>query len=195
MVEVVALSPHLTRPEAVSRLGAGRLRDRLGLSRGRRLRGLRQVYVPYRLFRATVTNRGREQVLWLALDTVTGRLDPYRFDAPPEADTAGGEAGAALLAGRVALQELRERALGCLRREVFRRGFFRLADLRLAVDDAGREVHVPYWVGVFERDGRASIEVWNAVRRQREGAKLCELIEEWLASRDGVAADASAIPG
>lgn len=183
-MEAVALPTRLTRPEAVARLRGGRLRALLG--RGRGLRGLRRVYVPYRLFRVTVTNRGREQVMWLALDSVSGQLDPYRFDAPPENRGVDPEPddGADVLPGRIPVERLHERALACVRREVFRRGFFRLAELCLAADDAGREVRVPYWVGVFERDGRVALEVWNAVRCQREGAKLCELIEEWLERRE-----------
>lgn len=185
MAQAVALPWRLTRPEAAQRLQGGRLRRLLGAPR--RLRGLHAVYVAYRLFRVSVTNRGREQVLWLALDSASGRLDPYRFDAPPE-EAAPAEPGATLLPACVPTERLRERALECVRREVYQRGFFRLAQLRLAAEDSGREVRVPYWVGVLEQDGRAVVEVWNAVRRQREGAKLRELIEGWLAGGEAPAA-------
>jgi hypothetical protein len=41
-------------------------------------------------------------------------------------------------------------------------------------------LHIPYWVGVYERDGRARIEIVNALHGRLEGAKLRELVAEWF---------------
>jgi len=43
--------------------------------------------------------------------------------------------------------------------------------------------HILYWVGVYERNGRAQLEIINALRGRFEGAKLRELVAEWFQPR------------
>jgi hypothetical protein len=60
-----------------------------------------------------------------------------------------------------------------------KKGFFKLSRLNVVAEMAAR-LHLPYWVGIYERDGQAHIEVINAMRGRFEGAKLRDIVAEWF---------------
>ena len=169
------LLPKTTRDEAL-KLFKSRLR-RLKLGRFLFETGF---YIPYYLFRVEVENAGKSSTQLLAIDAVTGELDLYGFDAAPE--------GEELLEvetmqfGQTALSE--EQAFALLQekvqRGVYRRqGFFRKADLRVT-GKLMKLCYLPYWVGLYERNNQADVEVLDAVRGRCEGAKVCELVLQWF---------------
>src|SRR5690554_4975699 len=84
--------------DRISRLKANVSRDRAShILSGRGLRrwivmwrqgtliDVRGVYVPFHLFRVTVSNNARDETTFVALDAVTGECDLYQLDAPPNA--------------------------------------------------------------------------------------------------------------
>lgn len=175
MVRIVSVKSTLSEAEAIRQFGGGRIQRWLRPWR-RRLVGVRVVYVPYRLFRISITNRGQTRTIWWAMDAVRGWLDPYQFDAPwDELPTEWVETEHALPA-QLSDEQMRPMMLERVRRWVYGEGFFRLRDLRIEVEPIGREVHIPYWVGVYQRGVRFSIEVVDGVRKRRQGAKVRDLI-------------------
>ena len=68
-----------------------------------------------------------------------------------------------------------------VRRMIFRAGFFRVCDLRIESELLIPELHVPYWVGFRGNSESATPVVLDAVRRRHEGARIRQLILEWLA--------------
>jgi hypothetical protein len=44
-------------------------------------------------------------------------------------------------------------------------------------------LHIPYWIGVYERNDRAHLEIINALQGRFEGAKLREIVTEWFQPR------------
>ena len=79
-------------------------------------------------------------------------------------------------------QRSRELLLGKVRRLVFSTGFFRVRDLRISADLIPGEIYVPYWVGFRGRGMSAQFTVLDAVRRKPEGAKVTQLLQNWLTS-------------
>lgn len=161
------------------RLRAGALRRLAG---GGPLRSVADVYVPFHLYRVELTNRARPSTSWFALDAVTGSLDPYQFEGPPqEADLVRIETrnrpSPALPESEVA-RRLRDK----LRRLVFQTGFFRVRDLRIEVERVDPELHVPYWLGFYGTGEAARLRVLDGVRRRMEGARARALFEGWLAA-------------
>jgi hypothetical protein len=177
------MEPILSIRENVSQLQAERLLRswRVGLRRIKRLSAIAAVYVPYRLHRVEITNNGRTEARLLAIDGVEGSLDLYGFPTvPAEEELITVSTPNRLLA---VLDEATGRNLLAerVRRMCFRRGFFRVRNLRITVSDA-LEFYVPYWVGFYGSDNDLSTVALNAVRRSIEGRKFTLVVRNWLAA-------------
>jgi hypothetical protein len=146
----------------------------------------RGVQVPYRLFEVRVCNAGHVRRQWMAIDAVTGALDPYGFAEPPAAEELGRRLDADALPVVVPPQRQQAAVLERVRRQVYAAGFFQLRNLRIKVDDTGRVLYLPYWVGFHRKRGDVWMEVLGGLRRSREGAKMRELLAPWLASSSSV---------
>ena len=178
-----SLRSRLTGAQAVETFTGGAAGCAIGLFRGDRLRSIAPVYVPYHLFRVEISDRSRHQTVCLAIDAVTGTLDLYRFAA----DGADLDLVAVHSRNRIAPHITADaawpRVADQLRRALFRNGFFRLREPRIAGVREPIDLHIPYWVGFYERAGTVHLGVIDAVRRRIEGAKARALVEQWLGDR------------
>lgn len=173
---ITILRPNVTREEASRALRPGIVRR---LATGP-LRSLADVYVPFRVYRVEIVSGGVTRTRFLAFDAAFGLLDPYEFaSVPDDAQTTAVETRNAVpptidetLAARLLTDKVR--------RLVFSEGFFRLRDMAIRVEPLAAIVHVPYWIGFYGRGERASIQVIDAVRRTREGAKMQHALTNWL---------------
>ncbi len=148
-------------------------------SRYGRLRLVMDFYVPFRLFRLWLDDGKQKKELLMAIDAVIGGLDPYLFPEAPGAEELvvikTVRSAPSLVNERHALKLLEEK----LKREAFRKGFFKLGDLKVGGEQIA-SFHLPYWVGIYERNEQAHMEVIDAVRGRLEGEKLREIITDWL---------------
>lgn len=173
------LRPNVTQEEALrafSSPGAFALYWRI---RGGPLRRIADVYVPYFLFCVECTAMPPRL---FAMDAVDGSLDLFEFPRIPghgELLTRNGRnlLGAALTEERAAAV-LREKVL----RVIFQQGFFRLRHPRIEITRVPCDLHLPYWLGFYERNGSVHCRVMDAVRRRMEGAKASAFFEQWLAA-------------
>lgn len=180
MAAIRALRSNVTLEQARAVLDGGGPAGWLRRLRRGRLRSFAEVYVPYRIYEVECRDAGRTTVGYFGLDAVAGQLDLYYFERPltesdvVEVSTRNRPAAA--------LDEAQARVLllDKIRRQLFRRGAFRLRHPQFRVRRIGGEVHVPYWVGFYGSRQEARLAVMDAVRRTREGGKLCELIYSWL---------------
>lgn len=176
-MNIVSLKPNLTRAAAAQMLGTTWRARRRGT-----LQAVLDFYIPYRLYRVETAGANLPARFYLAVDAVTGRLDPYRFEeAPDEAMQVRVEterSAAAAIDDERAEAEIAERVL----RMAFLGGLFRLRDYECAAEPVS-DFHVPYWVGIFARGERVELEVIDAVRGQMEGAKVREIIADWFRMR------------
>ena len=169
------LRANVTQAEAVAAL-----ERRGGLLRGQ-LRQVASAYLPFRLYRVEVVNRGATKMALYAADAVSGVLDLYEFaTAPTEADlvtVTTRNAPATRLATPLALELLENK----VRRAVFQTGFFGVRGLQIRAQPLDAEFHVPYWLGFFGNGERATLQAMDAVRRTFEGAKARAVFSDWLA--------------
>jgi hypothetical protein len=180
-MQIHTLKPNVTREDAISQFTArGATRLVRTLTAGP-LRSVAELYVPFRVYRAQISNRGRVDTSLVAIDSVTGMLDLFRFDHLP----ADGETISLETRNHVGVQLkevlARERLIAKLRRVAYGRGFFRLQNLAITPELVS-ELYLPYWLGFRGSNGHARLAVIDAVRRRFEGAKMRRLVETWLLS-------------
>ncbi len=70
-------------------------------------------------------------------------------------------------------------------RMLFSSGFFRVRDLNISAELAC-EFHIPYWIAFRGRGEQAKFSVMDAVRRRTEGAKVRQIVRQWLMSEDAL---------
>jgi hypothetical protein len=144
------------------------------------LRGVSEIYIPYRLYSVVFADRGFQRFHYYALDAASGTLDPYEFDAVPESSEWIEVEARNSYPVRVEEQETRRLAMERVRRRLFSRGFFRLAYPQVTAELLQPEFYLPYWVGFYGDDGNLTLKVMNGVRRTMEGTKICHLLKAWL---------------
>ncbi len=144
-----------------------------------RLRSVADFYIPFRVFRLDISNRGRLERRFLAVDSTSGTLTPYSFSQPP----AEGEL--IFIETRnhppasLPPQDAAEIAITKVQRLLFATGFFRVRDLQILAEPV-TDIHVPYWIGFRGSGERANFTVMDAVRRRVEGAKVRHMVQNWL---------------
>ena len=166
----------------MEQLSPGGLNDRLWEAAFGPLRSVADFYIPFRLFQVEIINSGERDDRVLGLDAINGSLDPYHFEQLPSpgevvyVDTRN--------YAEPLLDEVQGKALLVekVRRLLFSKGFFRMRDLQISASLIRGEIYVPYWVGFRGRGMYARPAVIDAVRRRVEGAKVRNLLREWLTS-------------
>jgi hypothetical protein len=180
MTTIQSLRPNVTQQQAIEEFESSTIRSLLRRARWGPLRSVAEVFVPFHCYSVSIQNGDKRSLRLIAIDAVQGSLDPYGFAAAPaNADWCRVETRNSLPA---ALQHARTReiALEKTRRELYRAGFFRLRQLRIAAEGLPTEFYVPYWIGFYGSGTAAHLVAMDAVRRRMEGAKARELFENWL---------------
>lgn len=179
MGSIRSLKPNVNREEALRAFSAAGFSALYWRIRGGSLRRIGQVYVQYFLFRVKC---GTARPRLFAIDAVDGSLDLFEFRQIPgdgEFLTFDGHNRLrAALTEEQAVNRLREKVL----RVIFQQGFFKLRDPRLEITPVPCELHLPYWLGFYERNRSVRCRVMDGVRRRMEGAKASAFFEQWLAA-------------
>jgi hypothetical protein len=171
---ITSVKPNITRDQAV-----GNFRGRFNELRHGRLRIAVDFYVPYRFFQMTWDNGRRKSDTILAADAVTGNFDLVEFNQLPGAVERMTVDTRMTVEERVSEEEAYRLVRERMTRLVFMKGFFKLSRVSVEINLAA-SLHLPYWVGVYERHGRAHLEIINALQGRFEGAKLREIVAEWF---------------
>ncbi len=182
MAQIRTLKPNVTREQAIlqfSSTGIPRLFRNVAFGR---LHSVAELYLPFRLFEVTIVNRGARQQQLIALDALTGSLDPFQFDHLPTKDEIISVETRNCPHSQLDHAQVGELLTGKVRRLLYSRGFFRMRDLEITARPVELDFHIPYWLGFRGSNGRARVAVIDAVRRRFEGAKLRRLVEAWLIS-------------
>ena len=174
-----ALKPNVTQEQALRAFSGAGLSSLYWRFRSGPLRRIAQAYVPYLLFRVRC---GGTPARLFAIDAVNGSLDLFEFPRIPEDGQFQAMDGrnrlAPILSEEKAAALLKEKVL----RVLFQQGFFKLRGAQLEITPVPCELHLPYWLGFYERHGSVRCRVMDAVRRRMEGAKAGAFFEQWLAA-------------
>lgn len=174
---ITSIKSNTSREEAVAKF-CGRFNE---LRHGR-LRIVADFYIPYRFFQMNYGDRGASTNGFLAADAVTGTLDLMRFNQLPGEESRLTVDTAMVAEERLNEEEAYKLVRESMTRSIFMKGFFKLSRVNVEIELA-TSLHIPYWIGVYERDGRARIEIVNALHGRLEGAKLREVVAEWFQPR------------
>jgi hypothetical protein len=171
---ITSIKPNITRAQAIAKF-CGRFNE---LRHGR-LRIVGDFYIPYRFFQLTWSDGRSSNNTFLAADAVTGKLDPIHFDQPPEERTLISPDTTMVAEERVSEEEAYRLVRESMMRSIFMKGFFKLTRPRVEIELA-TSLHIPYWIGVYERNDRAHLEIINALLGRFEGSKLREIVTDWF---------------
>jgi len=144
------------------------------------LRGIAEIYIPYRLYKVTLDDRQVRSARYYAVDAAAGTLDPYEFVILPEPEAWVEVQTRNLHPARLSENETRKLALDKVRRLLFSRGFFRLVNPQITAELVKPEFYVPYWVGFYGNEPNVRITVMDGVRQTIEGSKARQLVQAWL---------------
>ena len=171
---ITSIKPNLTREQAVAKFRGGLSERRHG-----RLRIAVDFYLPYRFFQMTWDNGRRKTDTILAADAVTGKFDLIEFgQLPVDVDRMSVDTRM-YVEERVSEEEAHKLVRERMMRLLFMKGFFKQSRVNVEINLAA-SLYLPYWVGVYERQGRAQLEIINALQGRFEGAKLREIVAEWF---------------
>jgi hypothetical protein len=182
MARICSLRPNVTKEEAAEAFSAdGPLAWMRELVSGP-MRSVADFYIPFRLYRVEIVNKGRPSHRILGLDAVNGTLDPYHFEQLPRAQDVIYRETRNCAPAVLDDDRAQEMIVSKVRRLIFTTGFFRVRGLRISAAPIAGEVYVPYWVGFRGRGAQTHFAVLDAFRQRMEGAKVRRLLENWLLS-------------
>jgi hypothetical protein len=171
---ITSIKSNTSREEAIAKF-CGRFNElRYG-----RLRIVADFYIPYRFFQINWRQARSSHNTCLATDAVTGKLDLIQFNQLPEERRRMTVDTAMVAEERVNEEEAYKLIRESMTRSIFMKGFFKLRRVNVEIELAA-SLHIPYWIGIYERDGRARIEIVNALQGRLEGAKLRDMVAEWF---------------
>ena len=174
---ITSIKPNISREQAVAKF-----RGRFNELRHGRLRMVADFYVPYRFFRMNWSDGRSSTSTFIAADAGAGKLDLIQFDQLPEEGHCMAVNTAMFAEERVDEEEACRLVRDSMMRSIFMKGFFKLSRPNVEIQLA-TSLHIPYWIGVYERNDRAHLEIINALRGRFEGAKLREMAAEWFQPR------------
>lgn len=175
-MRISTLQHKIDRNLALHRLNSGFLRQWFHGP----LRGIAEIYIPYRLYKVVLDDRRIQSVRYYAVDAASGTLDPYEFATAPGPHEWTEVAAANYHPVRLAEDETKKLAIEKVRRMFFSHGFFRLANPCLIAELINPEFYLPYWVGFYGEEQNVDLKVLNAVRETMEGSKVPNLLKTWL---------------
>src|SRR5262245_831928 len=174
---ITSIKPNISREQAVAKFRGGFNELRHG-----RLRMVADFYVTYRIFRMNWSDGRSSTDTFIASRGGAGKLDLIQCVRLPEEAHCMAVDAAMFAEERVDEEEAYRLVRANMMRSIFMKGFFKLSRPGLEIELA-TSLHIPYWIGVYERNGRAHLEIINALRGRFEGAKLREMAAEWFQPR------------
>jgi hypothetical protein len=179
-VTIRTLRATIGRELALSRLAPSGLGAMLRRVITGKLMGLSELYIPYRLYKVTVYDRRLCSTRYLAMDAVSGHLDPYEFREPHAQEYCAEIETRNCLPARITETAAQALVLDKSRRLLFSGGFFRLTKPVMAAEMIGSEFYIPYWAGFYGGEQNLNVLVLDAMRGTVEGSKVSQLVKDWL---------------
>src|SRR5271154_4405360 len=143
------LKANVTQDEAVRSFRSGIFSGVYWRVRGGPLQRIADAYVPFWVYRVRYEIGRARKTRFFAIDAVHGTLDLYELPrVPEESELCTVETRNRLVPGLqqdAAEELLRMKVL----RVLFQQGFFKLRALKVEVEPAPGEVHLPYWVAFY----------------------------------------------
>jgi hypothetical protein len=135
------------------------------------LLGLSAIYIPYRLYKVSIDDRNVRTTRFMAVDAISGNLDPFEFVAPPAPDDCIHMETPNYFPARLSEAETHASVREKVRRLLFSAGFFRLAKPVISSELIQAEFYFPYWAGFYGEEENVQILMLDAVRGTIEGGK------------------------
>ena len=145
-----------------------------------KLLGVADIYIPYRLYKMTLEDRRVRTARLLAIDAISGNLDPFEFSESPLQTRCTDMETRNYLPAQLSEPETHAAALAKFRRLLFSAGFFRLAKPVIYVELVESALFIPYWAGFYGQEHSVRVLMLDAIRGTMEGGKITSSVKAWL---------------
>jgi hypothetical protein len=145
-----------------------------------KLLGVADIYIPYRLYKMNLEDRRVRTARLLAIDAVSGNLDPFEFSESPLQNRCTDMETRNFLPAQLSEPETHAAALAKFRRLLFSAGFFRLAKPVISVELVESAFFIPYWAGFYGQEHSVRVLMLDAIRGTIEGGKITSSVKAWL---------------
>jgi hypothetical protein len=145
-----------------------------------KLLGVADIYIPYRLYKMNLEDRRVRTARLLAIDAISGNLDPFEFSESPLQNRCTDMETRNFLPAQLSEPETHAAALAKFRRLLFSAGFFRLAKPVISVELVESAFFMPYWAGFYGQEHSVRVLMLDAIRGTIEGGKITGSVKAWL---------------
>lgn len=145
-----------------------------------KLLGVADIYIPYRLYKVSLEDRRVRTARLLAIDAVSGNLDPFEFSESPVQNRCTDLETRNYLPAQLSEPETHAAALAKFRRLLFSAGFFRLAKPVISIELVESALFMPYWAGFYGQENSVRVLMLDAIRGTIEGGKITSSVKAWL---------------
>lgn len=151
-----------------------------------KLLGVADIYIPYRLYKVNLEDRRVRTARLLAIDAVSGNLDPFEFSETPLQNRCTDMETRNYLPAQLSEPETHAAALAKFRRLLFSAGFFRLAKPVISVELVESAFFFPYWAGFYGQEQSVRVLMLDAIRGTIEGGKITSSVKAWLLEGESI---------
>jgi hypothetical protein len=151
-----------------------------------KLLGVADIYIPYRLYKMNLEDRRVRTTRLLAIDAVSGNLDPFEFSETPLQNRYTDMETRNFLPAQLSEPETHAAALAKFRRLLFSAGFFRLAKPVISVELVESVLFIPYWAGFYGQEHSVRVLMLDAIRGTIEGGKITSSVKAWLLEGESI---------
>ena len=145
-----------------------------------KLLGVADIYIPYRLYKINLEDRRVRTARLLAIDAVSGNLDPFEFSESPLQSRCVDMETRNYLPAQLSEPETHAAALAKFHRLLFSAGLFRLAKPVISVELVEAVFFMPYWAGFYGQECSVRVLLQDAIRGTIEGGKITSSVKAWL---------------
>jgi hypothetical protein len=140
--------------------------------------GMSECFIPYRLYKVKIYDRGATVIRLLAVDSVSGTLDPIEFSGTTL--ESGCHETRNVLPQKLSEDETRAIVLRQARRIVFSSALIQSSNPSIEVDLVQSDFYLSYWIGFYGDKKDMDLLVLNATILSYEGGKLTECVKAWI---------------
>jgi hypothetical protein len=139
---------------------------------------LSEIFIPYRLYKIKTQDCGARAIRFLAVDSVSGTLDPIEFSGTGMEYECRETRN--ILPQKISEDETRAIVVSKLQRAVFSSSLFQFRNTSFVLELVEPDFYLPYWIGFYGDRKNIDLLVLNSITHAFEGGRMTACVKAWL---------------